>query len=184
MSDKYKISDLIEKGSFSEVYKFINKNNSYVYAGKIIPFEKFNKGNSFYSEETILKQLDHPNIIKFIESFDDSQNHYIITDYYPNGNLKDFCLIRDNKANKLTEIEIKYYVLQIVNALIYLKKNNIVHRDIKLQHLLLTDNLKLKLCGFHVAKKLSIEKDKITGTSGTKAYKAPEVLKNRYYSFL
>ena len=183
MSDKYKISDLIEKGSFSEVYKFINKNNSCVYAGKIIPFEKFKKGNSFYSEETILKQLDHPNIIKFIESFEDSENHYIITDYYPNGNLRDFCLIRDNKANKLTEIEIKYYVLQIVNALIYLKKNNIVHRDIKLQHLLLTDKLKLKLCGFHCAKKLSIEKDKITGISGTKAYMAPEVLKNRYYSF-
>ena len=183
MSDKYKISDLIEKGSFSEVYKFINKNNSCVYAGKIIPFEKFKKGNSFYSEETILKQLDHPNIIKFIESFEDSENHYIITDYYPNGNLHDFCLIRENKVNKLTEIEIKYYVLQIVNALIYLKKNNIVHRDIKLQHLLLTDKLKLKLCGFHCAKKLSIEKDKITGISGTKVYMAPEVLKNRYYSF-
>ena len=60
--------------------------------------------------------------MKFIESYDDSENHYIITDYYPKGSLIDFCIIRESKGNKLTEIEIKYYVLQIVNALIYLKK--------------------------------------------------------------
>ena len=183
MSDKYKIEDLIKKGSFSEIYKLINKSNSYIYAGKIYPLEKLKKLNSYDTEEIILKQLDHPNIIKFIESFDDDKYHYIITDYYPNGNLADFCKIRESKGNKLTEIEIKYYVLQIVNALIYLKKNNIIHRDIKPHHLILTDKLNLKLCGFHVAKKLSNEKDKITGTSGTKSYKAPEVLKNRYYSF-
>jgi len=80
MSDKYKIEDLIKKGSFSEIYKLINKSNSYIYAGKIIPLEKLKKLNSYDTEEIILKQLDHPNIIKFIESFDDDKYHYIITD--------------------------------------------------------------------------------------------------------
>ena len=183
MSDKYEIGDLIEKGSFSEVYKFINKSNFYVYAGKIIPLEKYKKFSLYKSEEIFLKKLDHPNIIKFIESFDDSENHYIITDYYPKGNLIDFCIIRESKGNKLTEIEIKYYVLQIVNVLIYLKKNNIVHRDIKPHHFVITDKLKLRLCGFHLAKIISNEKDKIRGISGTKSYMAPEVLKKNYYSF-
>ena len=182
MSDKYKIGDLIDKGSFSKVYKFINKRNFYVYAGKIIPLEKL-KISSYKSEEIILKKLDHPNIIKFIESFDDNENHYIITEYYPKGKLSDFSKIRESTGNKLTEIEIKYYVLQIVNALIYLKKNNIVHRDIKPQHLVITDKLNLRLCGFHLAKILSNEKDKTTGICGTKVYMAPEVLKNKYYSF-
>ena len=122
MSDKYKIEDLIEKGSFSEIYKLKNKSNSYIYAVKIIHLEKLKKLNSYNTEEIILKQLAHPNIIKFLESFDDGKNHYIITDYYPNGNLSDFSKIRESKGNKLTEIEIKYYVLQIVNALMYLKK--------------------------------------------------------------
>ena len=43
MSQKYEIGDLIDKGSFSEVYKFINKKNSYISAGKIITLEKYQK---------------------------------------------------------------------------------------------------------------------------------------------
>jgi len=55
MSDKYKIGDLIDKGSFNRVYKFINLSNFYVYAGKIIPLEKYIKISSYKAEEIILK---------------------------------------------------------------------------------------------------------------------------------
>ena len=179
MSQKYEIGDLIEKGSFSEIYKFINKTNSYISAGKVISLENSIK-SSYITEEDILKIVNHPNIIKYKESFSDDKNHYIITDYYPNGNLNKLCISRENK---LTEFEIKYYLLQIVSALIYLKKNNIIHRDIKPHHFVISDNVKLKLCGFHVAKKLEFEYDKIKGNSGTNSYKAPELIKNEYYSF-
>jgi len=179
MSQKYAIGDFIKKGSFSEIYTFINKKNSDVYAAKIFSLEDY-KQPSFVSEENLLKFVNHPNIIKYKESFSDDKNHYIITEYYPNGNLNVLCKNRDNK---LTEPEIKYYVSQLVSALIYLKKNNIVHRDIKPHHLVISDNLKIKLCGFHVAKKLEFEKQKIRGNSGTNSYKAPELISNEYYSF-
>ena len=179
MTEQYEIGDLIDKGSFSEVYKFINKTNSYISAGKIIKLDDYRKKPSYVTEENILKFVNHPNIIKYKESFSDDKNHYIITDYYPNGNLNNLCIKRD----KLTEFEVKYYVLQIVLALIYLKKNNIIHRDIKPHHLVISDNVKLKLCGFHLAKKLEFEYDKIKGIAGTSMYKAPELIKNEYYSF-
>ena len=117
MSQKYERGDLIEKGSFSEIYKFIYKKNSCILAGKIISLES-SKKPSFISEENILKLANHPNIIKFKESFSDDKNHYIITKY-PNGNLSNLLKVR---GNKLTEPEIKYYVSQLVSALIYLKK--------------------------------------------------------------
>ena len=58
--------------------------------------------------------MNHPNIIKFKESFSDDKDHYILTDYCPGGNL--FTLVR--KRKKLTETEIKYYIIQLVSALI------------------------------------------------------------------
>ena len=180
MSQKYEIGDLIDKGSFSEVYKFINKKNSYISAGKIITLEKFQKNMTYVTEENILKMVNHPNIIKFKESYNDDKNHYIITEYYPNGNLNDLC---KKRGNKLTEFEIKYYLLQIVSALIYLKNNNIIHRDIKPHHLVISDNLKLKLCGFNLSKKLEFKSDKIIGISGTTNYMAPELIKKERYSF-
>ena len=183
MSANYTIGDLIKKGSFSDIYEFKNKRNSKIYAGKVFALEKFKESSSYKIEEKILKSVNHPNIIKFRESFSDDENHYIITDYYPNGNLMELTNRREKEGSKLTEIEIKYYLTQIVSTLIYLKQNNIVHRDIKPHHLVISEDLKLKLCGFHVAKILEFEEDKIKGNSGTAQYKAPELVKNEYYSF-
>lgn len=95
----------------------------------------------------------------------------------------DLCLRREKKGYKLTEIEIKYFVSQVVSVMVYLKKNNIIHRDIKPHHFVISDDLKLKLCGFHLARKFKSEKDKTKGVSGTPNYMAPELVKNEYYSF-
>ena len=178
MADKYIIGELIKKGNFSNINKFIDKNNFCIFAGKIIPLEEAKKP-LYISEENILKSINHPNIIKFKESFSDKQNHYIITDYYPNGEL--FGL--QKKRIKFTEIEIKYYTFQMVSALIYLKQNNIIHRDIKPCHFVISDNITLRLCGFHLAAKLKSNENQIKGFAGTPNYVAPEVIKQEYYSF-
>jgi len=178
MADKYIIGELIRKGNFSYIYKFIDKNNSCIFAGKIIPHEEAKKVPSI-AEENILKSINHPNIIKFKESFSDKQNLFIITDYYPNGDLFDLL----QKKIKLNEIEIKYYTFQIVSALIYLKQNNIIHRDIKPCHFVISDNNTLKLCGFHLADKLKSNENHIKGNIGTPYYIAPEIIRQEFYSF-
>ena len=108
MSHQYEIGDLIDKGSFSEVYKFINKKNSYISAGKIIALNDYKNKPSFVTEENILKIVNHPNIIKYKESFSEDNNYYILTDYYPNGNLNDLCNKRDNILTEFEE-NIIYY---------------------------------------------------------------------------
>jgi serine/threonine protein kinase len=181
MSQKYDIGDLIEKGNFSEIYKCINKMNSNLSAGKKISLENYEKKNlSYIYEENILKCVNHQNIIKYKESFSDDKDHYIITDYYPNGNL--YNLFR-KRRNKFNEFEIKNYLIQMVNALIYLKQNNIIHRDIKPHHFVISDDFQLKLCGFHLARKIKFKLDKIKGNAGTPNYMAPEIVKNENYSF-
>ena len=178
MSEKYSIGELIEKGNFSIIHKFIDKKNSDTFAGKIISLQNA-KNHLYITEENIIKSMNHPNIIKFKESFSDEKNHYILTYYYPNGNLYNLFLIR----KKLTELEIKYYIIQLVSALIYLKKNNVIHRDIKPHHLLISDDLRLKLCGFHGSFALKSKENKINGCFGTPNYIAPEIIKQEYYSF-
>jgi len=70
----------------------------------------------------------------------------------------------------------------MVNALIYLKNNNIIYRDIKPQHFVISDDFQQKLCGFHLARKINFKLDKIKGNAG-RIYMAPEIVKNESYSF-
>ena len=72
MSEKYSIGELIDKGNFSIIHKFIDKKNSDTFAGKIISLEDA-KNNLYITEENIIKSMNHPNIIKFKESFSDEK---------------------------------------------------------------------------------------------------------------
>ena len=89
-----------------------------------------------------------------------------------------------NSRKNLTEFEIQVYVRKLVKILIYLRNNKILHRDLKMTHLVFSEKMEMKLCGFHLAKKLSSENDKKKGRCGTIDYMAPEVIeKNKDYSF-
>ena len=117
----------IGKGSYSSVYKVRNKNTNLIRAMKIIP-KNFQKDNAeIIREIEILKNLDHPNVMKIYEFFEDEKNYYLIEEFCDEGDLE---TALDDK-NIYCEFLVKFIMYQVFLAINYLHSNNIVHQDIK-----------------------------------------------------
>ena len=117
----------IGKGSYSSVYKVKNKITNLIRAMKIIPknFQKDNK--EILREINILKNLDHPNVMKIYEFLEDEQNYYLIQEFCDEGDLE---TALDNKK-VYCEFLVKFIMYQVFLAINYLHMNNIIHQDIK-----------------------------------------------------
>lgn len=88
------------------------------------------------NEIQILKDLDHPNILKMYEVFEDEKQYYIITDICQGGELFDEIVAR----GKFSEIDASVIMRQVLGCINYCHKNKIVHRDLKPEHIMLDIN--------------------------------------------
>ena len=130
--------ELEELGSgFYGVVKKVRliKNPEIIRAMKIIPEENIlqGEGASLIDEIEILKNLQHPNIMKVYESFVDNHNYYIVSELCDQGHL----LSKLEKIGKMDQIVVKFLMDQIFNAVAYLHSKNILHGDLKLENVLL-----------------------------------------------
>ena len=127
----------IGEGAFGVVKKVCLKNDPDILrAMKIIPKENIiekEDGKQFLDEIEILKNLEHPNIMKIYECFNDKDNVYIVSEYCDEGDL----LGKMEKLGSLNEIVVKQLMFQILNAIAYLHANRIFHGDIKLENVML-----------------------------------------------
>ena len=125
--ENYEKIQRIGKGSYSSVYKVRNKNTNLIRAMKIIP-KNFQKDNTEIMREIdILKNLDHPNVMKIYEFLEDDKNYYLIEEFCDEGDLE---TALDNKKI-YCEFLVKFIMYQVFLAVNYLHSNNIVHQDIK-----------------------------------------------------
>ena len=192
-NEKYKVIKKIGDGTYGTVYLAENTITNLKVALKCVNKSRMkninekdkDKENPTQSEIDIVKQLDHPNIVKIIEYYSTNDNYYVINDYYSYGEL--FSLIKKD----LSEKEISYIFYQILSGVFYLHSQKIIHRDLKLENILISraepmngddENKKfytIKIIDFGTAKKFSKTKSesKLVGTS---YYVAPEVLKGKY----
>lgn len=131
-------------------------------------------------EIEILKQLDHPNIVKFVDSFTDvASNIYIITEFCNRGDLDMY-----TKTEWLDETQVRNYIRQLRDGLKYLFDKQILHRDLKPANLLLhyegaSGKIILKIADFGLAKtfsKISAEESLSATFCGTPYYLAPEMI--------
>lgn len=124
-------------------------------------------------ETTILKHLNHKNIVKFYETFESNHHILIIMEYVSCGDLLSFV----RKRSKLSESVARYIFRQIIDALNYMHSKGVIHRDIKLDNILIDLNNTIKICDFGVSKQIK-KGEVIYDQCGTPAYIAPEILKN------
>lgn len=80
------------------------------------------------------------------------------------------------RRKRLTELEIRYYVSQIVEALMFIHSKDIIHRDLKLGNILIGDKMKIKLCDFGLSTRLKEPNERKKTVCGTPNYIAPEIL--------
>lgn len=129
-------------------------------------------------EVEIMRAIDHPNICKMLDFYEEESHFYIILELIQGGELFDHLL----KKNNYSESDAREMIDVIVNVVEYLHSKNIVHRDLKAENLLmmhLEDDAELKLCDFGASAYAS--EPTLTDTVGTPNYVAPEILQCQPY---
>ena len=168
---------IIGEGRFSKVYLFKNKNNDLYYALKKILVSKIlesgNDINIIKREINIHSRLSHENVVQFYSVKEEINEVSILLEYCKNGSI--FELI---DKNGFDEYKTYTYFSQVVNAIYFLHKNNLVHRDIKPENILLNSD-KIKLCDFGWC--CETNTNNRNSFCGTFEYMAPEIINELPY---
>ena len=134
--DIYEELEELGEGAYGVVKKVCLKENpETIRAMKIIPKENIMEEQSqkLLDEIQILRKLEHPNIMKIYEYFNDSKNIYIVSELCDQGDL----LGKMIKLGSMSEVVVKFLMGQILNAVSYLHDNRVFHGDIKLENVML-----------------------------------------------
>ena len=175
----YKYGRMIGKGAFGKVNLGLN-----ILTGRVVAIKSFNKDNiknelskkKILYETNLMRKLRHPSITKILETFESEKYIFIIMEYISGGNLQSFV----KKRRKLSEKTAKIFFKQIIEGIKYIHSQNIVHRDIKLENILIDLNNNIKICDFGVG--IMINQNSILHDQcGTPVYMAPEIIKNEGY---
>jgi len=141
---KYKKIDDLHKGeNGTSVYLAIDTKKNILTAIKSIPKKKMNEDmqKNFRRELQNLHNLKHPNIIQILDYLNNKTTNYIVLEYCNGGNLRDYMRRYMNINRKpLNEFFIQKLLLQIAPALEYMHSKNVIHRDIRLENILLNFN--------------------------------------------
>ena len=171
---KYTRGKLLGRGGFARCYEFICQDNNKIFAAKAISkinLAKEREKRKLITEIKIHKSLHHSQIVAFEHNFEDNEFVYILLEICNNQTLNE--LLKRRKT--LTEFEVQCYLIQLIHGLKYLHSHKIIHRDLKLGNLFLTDKMQLKIGDFGLATKLDYDGEKKKTLCGTPNYIAPEV---------
>jgi len=138
---EYLLLNEIGRGSFGKVFEALSEKTNKLFAIKALSTENFKNPrilDQFKKELKILFALNHQNIIKIIGVEKTINNIYLILEYCNGGTLLDYVTWYKKTYNKNIPEEIIQKILkQIIEGLKYMHKNNIIHRDIKLENILI-----------------------------------------------
>ena len=182
MISDFKILKTIGEGTFGKV-----KSAEEIKTGQKVSIKILNKNkiqgkenmNQIIREIKILKELNHPNLIKLYQIIEDNYHFFIVTEYASGGEL--FNLIVKNKH--LSENDASIFFTQLIFALEFLKIKNISHRDIKPENILIRNNKELLLIDFGLSCQFN-EGELINTPCGSPCYAAPEMLLGNNYNGL
>ena len=175
----YKFGRMIGRGAFGKVNIGLN-----ILTGRIVAIKSFNKQNisnekakkKIIYETNLMRGLYHPSVTKILETFETDKYMLIIMEYISGGNLQNFV----KKRRKLCEKTARILYRQLIQGIKYIHSKGIVHRDIKLENILLDLNNIVKICDFGVGK-LTQKGQKLSDQCGTPVYMAPEIIKGDGY---
>ena len=179
---KYEYQSLVGSGAFGKVRLYVDRDSkSFKYAIKTIKKNIFKRHSieSIKREVDILRSLDHPNIVKYFETYEDECYLHIVMEYIAGDNL--FRVLTDQKGFKFTERAISKIMTCLLKAVLFLHHNGIIHRDIKPENIVFVepDNFNaLKLIDFGLSIQQNAKKD--NRRVGTPYYMSPEMVRGNF----
>mmetsp|Transcript_7086 Transcript_7086/g.6937 ORF Transcript_7086/g.6937 Transcript_7086/m.6937 type:complete len:472 (+) Transcript_7086:1-1416(+) len=180
--ENYNIGKLIGQGAYATVKLAVHKVNNRKYAIKT--YEKYRlldpqRKKNVSREIKILEKLSHSSIVKLFEVIDTPKHLHLVLEYVPGCSLHGYLKKRPDR--KLEEAETKRIFRQLLSGIEYCHNNNVTHRDLKLENILLDDKNNVRIIDFGFATCFPHEK-KVKVFCGTPTYMAPEIIARKEYS--
>ncbi|KAL0386105.1 UNVERIFIED_CONTAM: Serine/threonine-protein kinase dst1 [Sesamum radiatum] len=178
-STKYELLHELGKGSYGAVYKARDMRTSELVAVKVISLSEGEEGyEEIRGEIEMLQQCSHPNVVRYLGSYQGEEFLWIVMEYCGGGSVADLMNVTDEP---LEEYQIAYICREALKGLSYLHSIFKVHRDIKGGNILLTEQGEVKLGDFGVAAQLTRTMSKRNTFIGTPHWMAPEVIQESRY---
>jgi len=178
LEDNYELGGLLGKGGFGSAFVATHKASGQERTIKVLKMEADSKSKEIHMNEfNITKDLDHPQIVKMYELFEDKQNYYYVMDIYHGGELFD----EIKEVEYFTEEDTATLLTHILSCVMYCHERNIVHRDLKLENILLEENMKLdniKVIDFGLA--ANYRGEPLTRAVGSLHYMSPQIIERSY----
>ncbi|KAI9573496.1 hypothetical protein HD554DRAFT_2013230 [Boletus coccyginus] len=170
----YQLGDSLGKGAFGQVYRALNWATGETVAVKEIQLSNIPKGElgQIMSEIDLLKNLNHPNIVKYKGFVKTREYLYIILEFCENGSLHNIC----KRFGKFPENLVAVYICQVLDGLVYLHDQGVIHRDIKGANILTNKDGCVKLADFGVASSTTTGAVSDDAVVGSPYWMAPEVI--------
>ncbi|KAM4614968.1 NUAK family SNF1-like kinase 1 [Polymixia lowei] len=179
LKHRYELLETLGRGTYGKVKKATERHTGRVVAIKSIRKEKIKNEQDMVHirrEIEIMSALRHPHIISIYEVFENKDKIVIVMEYASKGELYDYI----NERRRLTDRETRHFFRQIVSAVHHCHKNGVVHRDLKLENVLLDENCNIKIADFGLSN--LYHKDKLLQTfCGSPLYASPEIVNGRPY---
>ncbi|KAM3618512.1 uncharacterized protein V6R79_021261 [Siganus canaliculatus] len=179
LKHRYEVMETLGKGTYGKVKKAVERASLKTVAIKSIRKERITDDLDrihIQREIEITASLRHSNIIRFHEVFESRDKIVIVMEYASRGELYDYI----QERRRLPETEARGIFRQITSAVHYCHKNGVVHRDLKLENILLDQDLNVKLADFGLSN--HFQKGTLLQTyCGSPLYAAPEIVKGLPY---
>ena len=180
---KYTVVSQLGNGAYGIVYKAKNKETGEFFAIKKLDrfrIDRHEKAKEYFNTEAYtMSKFKHRNLMRVLDLMITNMSYYIVLEFCNQDTLKKYLYQKHRSGHQVTEYEAVQMIFQILEGLRELHSNNILHRDIKLDNILIHNDIP-KIGDYGFAKKV-LNQGGLTSTKvGTPLYQAPEVYNTKY----
>eukprot|EP00662_Eupelagonemidae_sp_cell21_P045886 gene45886-22671_t len=179
--ERYERQRMIGQGSYGKVYLVRQRDTGETLVMKVINLAGMSRPDrdQCLQEAETLQKLDHPNILRYVESFVSNRALHIVTEHCARGDLER--LIEHRMGRRLPDEQIAQIFSQVCLAVQYLHERHILHRDLKCANVFLAADGTVRIGDFGLAKVMAHTMGCAKTACGTPYYMAPEICQERPY---